>query len=144
MHPDYFRRAVMLEAEILLQQGQVTDALDNLEHAIAIMPRDVDIVITLANLLSIAPGALRNSERALDLAQRAFKEKPNSAAAESVGLALSASDQCSEAVIWLQRAATLASARSETAVFNGSLRTASSSVSETRLVLGLMLISTNC
>ncbi len=103
-----FKQAALTEIEMLLDQNRVQQAMSTADEARSLLPADSEVALTHANLMATAPGGLRDSDGALELARRVFEFDPSPAAAESVALALASLDRCSESVQWLTRAIELA------------------------------------
>ena len=102
--------AMLGHARILVARGDFRGTRELLEEAHRRMPRQGRTAYALARLLAASPDpALRDGERALDLALRVFNASPDSAHAETVAQALAESSRCDEAAEWQKRAIDLLS-----------------------------------
>jgi hypothetical protein len=67
-------------------------------------PHRLTSATTLARLLAVTPdAALRNGQRALDLAMTVYERAAEPAHAETVAMALAELGRCAEALTWLRR-----------------------------------------
>jgi tetratricopeptide (TPR) repeat protein len=97
--------AMLGHARILVARGDFPGSLEVLEEAHRRMPRQGRTAHALARLLAASPDpALRDGERALDLALRVFEASPDAGHAETVAQALAQCGRCGEASEWQERA----------------------------------------
>jgi tetratricopeptide (TPR) repeat protein len=90
---------------LLADQGRFGDALTLLEEAHRRFPERAPTATTLARLLASSPDrAVRNGQRALDVARAVYGAEPTAVHAETVALALAELGRCAEALEWMRRA----------------------------------------
>ncbi|HSS75871.1 MAG TPA: tetratricopeptide repeat protein [Thermoanaerobaculia bacterium] len=128
-----YRRAVELapgdeaarlgEAETLVRMGRFAEARNRLDEALGLMPGSGLLTHAQARLLAACPErAVRDGERALELARGVWQAQPSAPHAETVALAFAEMGRCDEAAIW-QRTA-VDRARSESPARLGELNRA--------------------
>ncbi len=101
--------ALLGEAESLLRLGRGGEAKAVLEWGHEQAPTRGGIVYSLARLLAAAPDpALRDGERAVELARRVWEAAPSPGHADTLALALGEAGRCAEAAEVLEEAAGLA------------------------------------
>ena len=80
------------------------EAIALLDGSLRRHPERVTSATTLARLLAVTPdAALRNGQRALDLATTVYERAAEPAHAETVAMALAELGRCAEALAWLRR-----------------------------------------
>ncbi len=109
----YYRQAVELdpengdlrdrEATALILLGRYADARDRLEAGVQTVPDDPKVNHTLARLLATAPDeSVRDGQRALLLAQRAFAKESSIPHAETIAMAYAELGNYQQAAQWQQ------------------------------------------
>jgi tetratricopeptide (TPR) repeat protein len=94
----------LLEAQLLADRGRYAHTRKLLEHAFETIPSSVPILHALARVLAASPDyAVRDAERALDLAERAYAAGQTLAHGETMALALGQAGRCEEAAEWQAR-----------------------------------------
>jgi len=89
------------EAQVLVSLYRFSEARDVLELALSRVPTSGLLAHALSRLLSMAPDAqVRDGARALELAEKVFAARPETAYAEVVAAALAELGRCDEAVEW--------------------------------------------
>lgn len=92
------------EVQLLVDLGRLEDAGQRLEDTHAVMPRSARVVNAYARFLAAAPDvALRDGERAVELAEQLVAAQSTAAHAETLALALAEAARCDEAAEWQQR-----------------------------------------
>lgn len=87
------------EATALVLSGRLPEARRRLEEGLQVAPDSVPLARTLAQILASAPDpAVRDGERALELARRVMEAKPDAAGAETLAMALAQNGRFDEAV----------------------------------------------
>jgi tetratricopeptide (TPR) repeat protein len=80
------------------------EAIALLDGSVRRHPHRLTSATTLARLLAVTPdAALRNGQRALDLAMTVYERAAEPAHAETVAMALAELGRCAEALTWLRR-----------------------------------------
>jgi tetratricopeptide (TPR) repeat protein len=93
------------ETAALLLAGRPREARGRLEEGVARLPRSHALANLLARLLAASPEAsLRDGERAVALARRAFELEATPVHAETLAMALAERGEFAEAAAWQQRA----------------------------------------
>lgn len=91
------------EATALILLGRFADARDRLEAGVQTLPDDPTINHTLARLLATAPDdEVRDGQRALKLAQRAFAKESSIPHAETIAMAYAELGNFQQAAQWQQ------------------------------------------
>jgi superkiller protein 3 len=92
------------EAEALIAAGRHAEALERLEAGLLVLPQSAELGNLLARLLATAPDpALRDGERALELAKSLFEAIPSLDHAETVAMAMAEEGRFEEAVDWQRK-----------------------------------------
>jgi len=92
---------LLLEAQMLIERGRFADSRKLLEHAFDLLPSSVPILGALARLLAASPDpAVRDGDRALELAERAYAAGKTLDHGETMALALAQLGRCDEAATW--------------------------------------------
>lgn len=92
------------EVQLLVDLGRLEEARQRLEETHALLPRSPRVVNAYARFLAAVPEpALRDGERAVELAEQLVEVEPTAAHAETVALALAEVGRCEEAAEWQQR-----------------------------------------
>lgn len=96
--------AWLSEASLWILDKEVRTARDRLEEALEHVPDHPGLVHTLARLLATSSDIeVRDGERALELARRAYNLERNLDHAETLAMALAENDQFEEAIQWQRR-----------------------------------------
>ncbi|HSL81897.1 MAG TPA: tetratricopeptide repeat protein, partial [Thermoanaerobaculia bacterium] len=92
------------EAQLLVNLGRFEEAARRLEESHAVNPRSPRVVNSYARFLAAVPdAALRDGERAVELAAQLVEAQPTAAHAETLALALAEAGRCDEAAEWQQK-----------------------------------------
>lgn len=97
-------RAALGAADLLALNGQYREALEVLERGFQTVPSSVALIAAQARMLAASPDpSLRDADRALDLAERAWAAETSFPHARTMILALAEAGRCEEAAQWQQR-----------------------------------------
>lgn len=92
------------EAEVLSGLGRHREARERLEDALGVNPVSGRLAHALARLLAAAPDpAVRDGQRAVELALRVVDAQPSTTHGETVALAFAEAGECARAAEWQQR-----------------------------------------
>ncbi|HVS66472.1 MAG TPA: tetratricopeptide repeat protein [Thermoanaerobaculia bacterium] len=92
-------------AQYLVEDGAIAQALELLERGYGELPGSPGLANGLARLLAAGPDpALRDGQRAVDLAGQAFRANELPLHAETMSLALAESGRCADAAEWTREA----------------------------------------
>ncbi len=93
------------EVQLLVNLGRWDQALDRMDSTHALLPREPRVVAAYARLLAAAPElAVRDGERAVELATGLVEAMPTAAHVEVLALALGEAGRCEEAADWQEKA----------------------------------------
>lgn len=99
--------AQLRRAGILVDLGRFAEARTALEAAVAQLPQAGRLIHALARLLAGAPEeAVRDGQRAVELARWVWKAQPTVAHAETLAMAFAQVDRCADAAAWQRVALT--------------------------------------
>ena len=104
LDPD--EEGTLLRLSLLLSDRErYREAVDRLDESHRRFPDRTLTATTLARLLASSPDrAVRDGQRALDLAKTVYEREPIPVHGETIALALAELDRCEEAAGWMQRA----------------------------------------
>lgn len=106
--------ARLRQAAVLVDQGRYAEGRAKLEDAVAVMPQEGRLLRALAQLLAASPDrAVRDGDKALELARTIWKANSTAAHAELVAQAYGELEQCDRASSWQQVALDMASSDSQ-------------------------------